>query len=219
MADISVKDRITLLARDLLGPTLKAKGFRRTSRTFWKNSNDVCLVIALTSSWTNTRDVGRFVVYLGVFWHKVEALLGNSAVGRLPPPQYKCTFRIDLGWTTPTRLQKSWQVDLRTDLKAVGDEILSDLLRYGLPWLRYRSQWKNVTAKQRFRKNSGPGRGTSHESVNAASKIALLAMSGKKADASKGLHQLVANGHAEAAKSLAKKLKIVKWQSRRVIND
>ena len=136
----TVKDRVTDMARDQLGPAMKAFGFRRRGRVFWRDGTDVCHVVTIAMNRFGTRDESKFDVRLGVFWHRVEAVLQNPSVGKMPPPEYRCTFRIDLGRTMPNLPKLWWKVTSTTDYATLGLEVLDDLQQYGLPWFEYRCQ-------------------------------------------------------------------------------
>jgi hypothetical protein len=203
----TAKERVTELARDGLGSHLKALGFLRKERIFWRDSAEVCHVIALPMSRWGTKYVSSFDVFLGVFWHDVEKILRNPSVGRMPPPEYRCTFRVDLGWLTPSRLQKSWYVDETTDLKQLGKQVLANLTRYGLPWLDYRSQLKNALDCSRYLRSMGRGRYTTHELLSADGKVVFLTMLGRLREAKAAMKRRQANGtwdasHAKLARRL-----------------
>src|SRR5262249_43607169 len=151
-----VKDRVTELARNVLGPELNGLRFRRRRRIFWRERSDVCQVVALVMSPWGTRTSSSFDVFLGVYWHDVEKLQRKASSSRkMPPPHYECTFSIDLGWTTPRRLQKSWDINQKTNLANLGHELLSDLLKYGLPWLEYRSTLRHALERHRYLRPEG----------------------------------------------------------------
>jgi hypothetical protein len=39
MSKLSVKDRVTAMTRDVLGPEMKVAGFRRSGRVFWRDGS------------------------------------------------------------------------------------------------------------------------------------------------------------------------------------
>ena len=62
----------------------------------------------------------------------------------------------------------------------LGRELLADLLKYGLPWLEYRSDPERALDGPQFLKWFEGGR-TTHENIYAHSKVALMAMLGRRA--------------------------------------
>lgn len=193
----AVKDRVTLLAKEVLGLQLKGRGFRRNGRIFWRNSSEVCQVITLRMTPWGTRDDSEFDVFLGAYWHEVEKLLGNSSSERMPPLESQCTFRIDLGWTTPARLQKSWALNLKTDLVELGEQVLNDLVDFGLPWLDYRSDLKYALESTRYLtedKEFGPGCYVTHELISDDARLVFMVKRGELASVRKELKDRIANG-------------------------
>jgi hypothetical protein len=209
--EVAVKDRVTELAREVLGPYLSARGFRRNGRTFWRNGADVCQIITLSMSRWGTKATSDFDVFLGVFWHDVEKVLGNPSSERMPPPEYRCTFRIDLGWTTPKRLQRSWKVDLTSDLSKLGNEVMKDVANFGLPWLDYRSNLRHALDAKRYLKPDGDGGYTSHEMLSDDARLVFMLKCGKVEQARKELAARLANGsRASEIRAFAKRLGM-KW--------
>jgi hypothetical protein len=210
MSKPSVKEHVTGMVRDILSPQLKAVGFRRTGRVFWRDGPDVCHVATVAISRWGSAAESSFDVQLGVFWHRVEELLENPSVGKMPPPEYRCTFRIDLARTISMPPKPSWKVTLASDFAAVGREVLSDLMNYGLEWFEYRSDLARVLEWKRYARPEGNGRYSMQELINADAKVVLKVMLHQKEDAIADLKRFVQNGHAEKALVLAKRLRIPK---------
>src|SRR4051794_16758941 len=100
MSKASVKGRVTAMAREIIGPEMKAVGFRRSGRVFWRDAPEVCHVASVEMNRWGSSDDNTFRVALGVFWHGVERILENPSAGKMPPPHYRCTFHTDLGRVT-----------------------------------------------------------------------------------------------------------------------
>jgi hypothetical protein len=204
MPSPSVKDLVTQMIRDLVTPRMKAEGFRRTGRTFWRDGPEVCHVAhVLMNRWGSATE-SSFDVHLGVFWHRVEKLLDNPSLGKMPPPEFRCTFRFNVG-RLATKLSKppkpDWRVTLKTDFDTLGREVLADLLKYALPWFEYRSDLKRALDSKRFNLSMG-------ELVNADAKTVFKMMLGKRIDAVADLRRAIRIGYREDALTLAKRLKI-----------
>ena|SRR5687768_5091695 len=125
-----VKDRVTAMVRDVLGPEMKAAGFRRSGRTFWRDGPDVCHVVSVKMNRWGSRQHSTVGVALGVFWHRVEAILENPSTGKVPPPEHRCTFRIDLGRVVAMPPKLEWRVTRGSNLHAIGSDVRRDLRRY-----------------------------------------------------------------------------------------
>src|SRR3954469_6037753 len=137
-AKLTVKDRLTRMVRDVVAPQLKRLGFRHRGRVLWRDGKDVCHVITFAMNRWGSRDESLFTVHLGVFWHQVEKVLRNPSVGRMPPPDFRCTFSINLGTVVAAR-KKSYEVRHDSDFEAIGESVLADLLDRGLGWFKFRS--------------------------------------------------------------------------------
>jgi hypothetical protein len=208
MSKLSVKDRVTGMVRDILGPEMKAAGFRRTGRVFWRNGPEVCHVATVAMSRWGSSDQSSFDVQLGVFWHHIEAILGNPSVGKVPPPEYRCTFRIDLGRIISMPPKPSWKVTQRSDFAALGREVWNDLRDYGLPWFDYRSDLKRCLEWKKYATPEGDGRYSMQELTSADAKVVFQVMLGKKSEAIADLRRFVKNGYAKRAGYLARRLKL-----------
>ena len=141
-----------------------------------------------------TAAASDFDAFLGVFWHDVEKILRNPSAGKMPPPEYRCTFRIDLGWTTPKRKQSSWKVTATSDLTAIGHRICRQLDAYGVPWLAYRSDLRNALKTTRYLQREQDGNYTSHELVSAEAKVLFMSKLGKTAHAKRELSDWLTAG-------------------------
>src|SRR5690242_13008640 len=119
MSRPSVKVRVTEMVRKILAPEMKAAGFSRAGRTFWRNGPEVCHLAAVQMSRWGSSDDSSFDVHLGVFWHRVEKILDNPSAGKIPPPDYDCTFRVDLRRTISMPPKPSWKVTHRTDFDSL----------------------------------------------------------------------------------------------------
>jgi hypothetical protein len=206
----SVKDRVSEMVRDVVGPGMKVAGFRRTGRVFWRNSLDVCHVAHVEMSrWGSSRE-SSFHVHLGVFWHQVEGILENPSVGKMPPPAYRCTFRIDLGRTISMPPKPTWKVTLASDFHSIGRDVLGDLQQYAPPWFEYRSALNRVLEWKRYTKPEGNGRYSVQELINADAKVVFKIILGQRDSAIADLRRFVENGHTDKALDLAKRLKIPK---------
>ncbi|HSU68290.1 MAG TPA: DUF4304 domain-containing protein, partial [Tepidisphaeraceae bacterium] len=176
-------------------PEMTAVGFRRRGRTFWRDGPDVCHVAAVTMSRWGSSDESSFDVQLGVYWHCVETFLGNPWAGKMPPPEYRCTFRIDLGSVVSIPPKPSWKVTRRTDFGALGQEVWNDLRAYGLPWFEYRSDLKRTLEWKRYARRQADGNYSVQELIAADAREAFRAILGKTSPTAK-LQRFVKDFHA-----------------------
>jgi hypothetical protein len=193
------------MVRDVVGPGMKAAGFRRTGRVFWRDQPDVCHVAHFQMNRWGTSQQSDFSILLGVFWHKVEELLGNPCAKKMPPPEYKCTIRIELGRVVSTPPKRPWKVTPDSDFTAIGQDVLNDLLKHGMKWFESRSALSGVVDSKRY-----DWQGSMQELVNADATVVFRMLRGERDSAVADLRRFVKNEHAEAALKLAKRLKIAK---------
>ncbi len=203
-----VKDRVTAMVRDVLGPEMKAAGFRRSGRTFWRDGPDVCHVVSVKMNRWGSRQHSTVGVALGVFWHRVEAILENPSTGKVPPPEHRCTFRIDLGRVVAMPPKLEWRVTRGSNLHAIGSDVWRDLRRYGFAWFEYRSDLKRALEWKRYAKPEGNGTYTMQEIVLPTAQVVFKVMRGKRVGAVADLKQFARNGYAEDALKLARKLRL-----------
>jgi hypothetical protein len=208
MSKPSVKDRVTAMARDVLGPEMKSAGFRRSGRTFWRDAADVCHVATIAMSRWGSSDESSFDVQLGVFWHRVEAILDNPSVARMPPPEYRCTFRIDLGRVISMPPKPSWRVTHGTDMDSLGEKVWRALRDYGFTWFEYRSNLKRTLECTRYATPEGDGTYSMQELVLPKAQVVFKVMLGKRRSAVVDLKRFAKNGYATDALKLARKLRL-----------
>jgi len=126
----------------------------------------------------------------------------------VPPPEYQCTFRIDLASTVPGEPRPRWDVTGTTDYSALAREVLDDLQRYGLPWLDYRSDLNRSLEWKRYRRPIGGDLYTTREMILPDAQVVFKVMLGKKREAKADLKRFAANGWAKTAR-LGRRLKIL----------
>ena len=202
----SVKDRVSAMVRDVLGPPMKAAGFRRAGRVFWRNGPDVCHVAAVQMSRWGSKESSSFSVLLGVYWHYVEQVLENPSLEKMPPLEWHCTFRIDLGGTISSPPRPDWEVTQTSDFDALGQDVWAGMRDYGLPWFEYRSDATRTLEWKRYAKYTGGGHYSVQELVLPAARVVFKVMLGKRREAIADPKRTAANGFHEDAIKLARKL-------------
>jgi Domain of unknown function (DUF4304) len=208
MAKPSVNDRVTAMARDVLGPKMKEAGFRRSGRVFWREGPEVCHVASIEMSRWGSSDDSCFNVALGVFWHHVEAVLENPSTGKMPPPEFRCTFRIDLGRVLSTPPMPGWRVTSKSNFDAIGAKVWDDLRDHGLAWMEYRSKLKHTLEWNRYATLEADGTYSRQELVVPDALVVFKVMLGKRANAVSDLKRFAKNGHLDDAKKLARRLRL-----------
>jgi hypothetical protein len=138
----TVKSRLAEMTKNHLGPWMKSLGFRRRGRIFWREREQVCQTVRLELSSFGTSVRGTLYLEIGVFWHKVEELLGNPSSGRMPPREYHNTFRVRLN--SHKGAQHADRISINDDFSLHASAIQQDLITLGFPWLDLRSDLRTV---------------------------------------------------------------------------
>ncbi len=160
----SVKDLVARMVRDDVFPLLEPHGFRRTGRALWRSNAHVCQVIDFVMNRWGTSDRGRFSTELGVRWHGIPSRIDEATDVKLPPPYHRCTFHLNLGWTTPRRAENlSIEVRRESDYPTIARNLVREIISYGFEWFEYRSNLAHVFEWERYRSPVGEGLWSSPE--------------------------------------------------------
>jgi hypothetical protein len=124
-------DLITRIVQNDLKPVLQARGFRKKAALFWRDNGEVIDVITVQKSQSNDASGARFTINLGLYWKRLQELSGRVA---LLPREYDCTVQARIGGLLPERTDLWWEIN-STETTVVSADVVSKLLRYGLPWL------------------------------------------------------------------------------------
>jgi len=138
-----------------LAPVLKSAEFSRSSNTFRKWTNDVCLIVNLQGNKWNTADRYQFTINLGVFSpaaYRLEHELGwtfpdfvsfsdedskeyeqDWAQRLAAPREVDCHWRERLGWLMPEPSDKWWELQSESQIPSLSREVPPSLVRWGLP--------------------------------------------------------------------------------------
>lgn len=203
-----VKDQVGKMVVDILGPSMKASGFRRRGRIFWRDGPWVCQVAAIVVDRWGSSVESSFDVRLGVFWHEVESVLENPSVGRMPPPEYRCTFRIGLAALSKKPPGPDWKVTTASDFRAIGVEVLAAMQGHGFGWFSYRSDVKHGLDRKRYLVQAAEGVYSTPEVLLTDAQVVFKVILGKKASAVADLKRSAKNGHAKSAMKLAERLRL-----------
>ena len=119
----------------ILAPLLKKDGFRKNSKTWWRDCDSVIEVIDLQKSQWNDANEAKFAINLGLYWPSIHKAIKREA-GDYPPKTWECTVQQRLGPLFSEGKDFWWKVTEDTDLDTIGDEICNKLSRSGYEWLR-----------------------------------------------------------------------------------
>jgi len=148
MARTPAQSRIDEIIRQAITPELRARGFRKSGRTFRRSAGQAVAVLNVQSDKWNTADAGRFTINLGVFFPAVHAAMSP---GWQPSPEgpkeYECTLHARIGELLPGGKDKWWEVRQRDDPRRVIQEVNDAVKRFAIPWLDATSDFDIARAK------------------------------------------------------------------------
>lgn len=121
-----------------LAPQLKALGFRKSGRTFYRVAGDCTQVINVQASLSNYAGQGKFTVNLGGFYPLLAELLTGLQPAPKPgalPKEYDCQLRRRIGELLPARRDFWWELAAGDRVDDLGRELAAAVADCGLPWL------------------------------------------------------------------------------------
>ncbi len=121
----------TKVMLDYVHAVLKPVGFSKSGNSFSaQRNNDVVWVVQLQKSQKSTTDVLIATVNLGVFSHLLATRLGRDSK---EPSVWDCHWQERLGFLTPERSDRWWEVQTIEEAQRSGEELSGLLTKYGLP--------------------------------------------------------------------------------------
>lgn len=117
-----------------LAPALKADGYRKRGRTFYRGSAEATRVVNVQSSQSNLGASGKFTLNLGVYFPEVERVAGFDGALQWPA-ESQCSLRVRIGQLLPERNDIWWELGPGVDLGTVSDLLVSAWDLQGRPWM------------------------------------------------------------------------------------
>ena len=125
---------IDVAVKEWVKPALSEIGFRKQGHTFWRETGDVVDVITLQKSQWNSSSSASFTVNFGLYWKRVQELLGQT-VTKMPPREYDCTVHERIGALIGNGSDRWWHVKPTADASKIGCEVSAAIISCGVPWL------------------------------------------------------------------------------------
>jgi hypothetical protein len=117
-----------------LKPALKELGFKSKSMTFFRQNGELVEIISPQKSQWNDDRVANCTINLGVYWPKVQEMLGETCL-TFPPKEYNCTLRQRLGPLFDEGRDYWWSFTPNSDIQLMGVDVVEKVRRFALPWL------------------------------------------------------------------------------------
>jgi hypothetical protein len=138
---VTERERYDEMIRGVIGPELKAEGFKRMRNRFARWKDDGRQIIDFQASQWGSRDGVSFTINLGV---SVEGLAKRSGWdSRKPPTEAGAHLREPIGRILDDP-DHWWDFDADTDSAALATDLISILRREALPWLDARAGLPNI---------------------------------------------------------------------------
>ena len=125
---------------------LKRDGYRKRGRTWLYLGEGFTRVVNVQGSSSNIGSTGNFTINLGVYFPEVERIAGRDLWGN-SLNVWVCTIRCRLGEHMPPAHDKWWEINDRSDLQAIANDIVNAWEKYGKPWIIRFSDLKEVKNK------------------------------------------------------------------------
>lgn len=134
MSEIS--ESIDAVIAQGLSMQLKSAGFKKTGRTWHKQTPTGWQVVNVQASSGNIGSVGKFAINLGIYCTAIAEMAEAAVEGR--PKEYQTTLRERLGVLAKGQ-DYWWQISELVDLAKVSAEVVTLMESHGLPWLDHHS--------------------------------------------------------------------------------
>ena len=141
-----VAQTIDRVIRFGLAPCLRAEGFKKQARNFYRRSNYRTDVVNIQASRWNEGASGSFTMNLGVYFPEV-ADLASAPPAPSVPKEYHCTVRSRIGHLMPAGTDLWWDVSGETDEEALAKEVAEAWEEFGKAWLESVASYSGATAE------------------------------------------------------------------------
>lgn len=117
-----------------LAAALKADGYKKRSRTFYRAAAGTTRVVNVQSSQSNVGDTGKFTLNLGVYFPEVERVAQNDSTLEYPA-ESQCSLRERIGMILPARTDRWWEVGAGIDSEQISRELVQAWRTHGKDWM------------------------------------------------------------------------------------
>lgn len=142
-----IQDAISVLHADFLKPL----GFKKSGET-WCRSGEWPQVINIQNSSSNTQDLAKITINLGVSVPQVRTAMGGTPV-ESNLKEYDCEVRVRIGQLLPDGGDHWWNVTSADESKALASSLGEVLKAYGLPFFESMSTLAAIAGEFARREN------------------------------------------------------------------
>jgi hypothetical protein len=136
--------RIDQVIKEGLSKVMKENGFKKSGRTFLKETEDGWQIVNIQASSGNLGADGKFAINLGIINNAISEKSGLNIPSK--PKEYDSTVRERLG-TLVHGEDYWWEISDQTDISSLAKEITETMFGYGFPWLQKYSNIKDISEK------------------------------------------------------------------------
>jgi len=101
------------------------------------------MLLEVQASQWNQENSARFTINLAVYVPSILRKLGEE-VGAPPKSEVGCTWGARIGFVTPERLDRWWELDGVESVAGVSLQVVDTVRRYALPWLETAATYEGL---------------------------------------------------------------------------
>nr|WP_086940652.1 DUF4304 domain-containing protein [Thaumasiovibrio occultus] len=136
--------RIDQVVKEGLSKVMKENGFKKSGRTFLKETQDGWKIVNIQASSGNLGADGKFAINLGIINNEIAEKSGLNIPSK--PKEYDAIVRERLGKLVHGE-DYWWEISDQTDISSLAKEITETMSGYGFPWLHKYSNIKDISEK------------------------------------------------------------------------
>jgi hypothetical protein len=126
---------ITMISAEACRAILSPLGFRRSAPHYWRLVDGLSQCVNFQASAWGSHEGGRFTINLGISSPALfEGFIGRSFPKVPAAALWPIYARI--GSVMPEHRDLWWDVDERTDIAKLGDQVANTLQTYAVPWFQ-----------------------------------------------------------------------------------
>jgi len=139
-------ETIDRVIRAGLAPRLKAEGFKKQARNFYRRSDLRTDVVIIQASRWNEGASGSFTLNLGVYFPEVTEMAGGPRPPEVPK-EYHCSVRARIGHLMPAGTDLWWDVSDEINEQNLAKEVVDAWHRFGRAWLESVASYSGARAE------------------------------------------------------------------------
>jgi Domain of unknown function (DUF4304) len=151
MTELPAKKLVDEIVKRGLQPHLKAAGYKKKARTFFRElDGGVFQIVNVQLSQWGTATESKFTINLGVFFPSIQQISLKPALDGVPN-EYDCHLRQRIGMLMPDHLDHWWTVTSNPSIDGVAQQISEAWSMYGQQWIERCSHLELIEDKDMYK--------------------------------------------------------------------